>query len=116
MELEAGCRSFGYPTVLLGTFTVLIMRAISSDALLAMRSFYGVSRVWETNTEQPQWRAYQLTHSKTVHGFQFASSELRHMPTTFYAESSGVGLTFLNHPARPSKLRVGALGKGIGGS
>lgn len=101
-------------TILLGTLTVLIMRAISSDALLAMRSFYGVSRVWEINSERPQWRAYQLTHGKTVHGFQFAADELRDAPTTFYAETSGVGLAFLNHPARPAALRVGALGLGIG--
>ncbi|MBC7261819.1 MAG: ferrichrome ABC transporter permease, partial [Chloroflexi bacterium] len=100
--------------VLLSTATVLIMRAISADALLAMRSFYGVSRVWEINSERPEWRAYQLTHGKTVHGFQFVRSELRAVPTTFYAESSGVGLAFLNHPARPGVLSVGALGLGIG--
>jgi hypothetical protein len=93
---------------------VLIIREISSETLLAMRSFYGVSRVWEINAEIPGARAYQLTHGKTVHGFQFAADELRGVPTTFYAENSGAGLAILNHPARPGELRIGALGMGIG--
>jgi hypothetical protein len=100
--------------VLLAAAVVVIMRAFSSETLLARRDFYGVSRVWEINTEVPGARAYQLTHGKTVHGFQFAAGELRGVPTTFYAESSGVGLSILNHPARPGGLRVGALGMGIG--
>ena len=36
------------------------------------------------------------------------------MPTTYYAETSGVGLALLHHPARPGSLRVGGLGLGIG--
>jgi hypothetical protein len=50
---------------------ILVMRAISTDTLLATRNFYGVLRVWEINTDQPELRADQLTHGKTVHGFQF---------------------------------------------
>jgi hypothetical protein len=100
--------------LLLGCAIVLIMRELSSETLLARRSFYGVSRVWEINSQIPGARAYQLTHGKTVHGFQFVAEELRDVPTTFYAEGSGVGLSLLNHPSRPGDLRVGALGMGIG--
>jgi hypothetical protein len=100
--------------VLLSGAVVLIMRAISTDTLWASRDFYGVSRVWEINTGRSGLRAHQLTHGKTVHGFQFQADDLRRRPTTFYAESSGVGLAVLNHPARPGPLRVGALGLGIG--
>ncbi len=46
LSLRPGVVILTILTLLLGTFTVLIMRAISSDVLLAMRSFYGVSRVW----------------------------------------------------------------------
>jgi MFS family permease len=99
---------------LLGFAVVFIMREISSQTLLARRDFYGVSRVWEINTDRSAPRAYQLTHGKTVHGFQFAANELRDVPTTFYAENSGAGLSILNHPTRPGKLRIGALGLGIG--
>ena len=59
-------------------------------------------------------RAYQLTHGRTVHGFQFESPERRSLPTTYYAPTSGVGLALLNHPARPGSLRVGGLGLGVG--
>ena len=100
--------------LILSTLIILVMQAISSDTLLATRNFYGVLRVWEINTDQPGLRADQLTHGKTVHGFQFQADDLRHLPTTFYAEKSGVGLSILNHPTRPGKLRIGVLGLGIG--
>jgi MFS family permease len=100
--------------LLLSGYIILIMRAFSTDTLLATRNFYGVLRVWEINTGQPDLRAYQLTHGKTVHGFQFEASQLRDLPTAFYAESSGVGLAILNNPVRPGKLRIGTLGLGGG--
>ena len=98
----------------LGLLIVLIMRAISTDTLVATRNFYGVLRVWEINTAQPELLAYQLTHGRTAHGFQFAANEIRKVPTAYYSEPSGVGLAIANHPARPGPLRVGALGLGIG--
>ncbi len=100
--------------LLLSGAIVLIMLSISNETLLTTRNFYGMQRVWEINTEQPGVRAYQLTHGKTVHGFQFEAADLRDLPTAFYTKDSGVGLAFLNHPARPDKLRVGALGLGVG--
>jgi MFS family permease len=45
-------------TVLLTLAILLIMRAISSGTLLATRNFYGVSRVWEINADEPKLRAY----------------------------------------------------------
>jgi hypothetical protein len=100
--------------LLLSCYIIYYVRAISSNALLATRNFYGVLRVWEINTDRPQQRAYQLTHGTTVHGFQFEANNLRDLPTTYYAENSGVGLSISNHPTRPGKLRIGALGLGIG--
>ena len=100
--------------LLLTSFAVLTMLAFSSDTLLATRNFYGVLRVWEINADKPKLRAFELTHGKTVHGFQFDAGILRVLPTTYYSESSGVGLSILNHPARPGNLRIGALGLGVG--
>jgi hypothetical protein len=100
--------------VILSGLMIAVMQAFASNTLLARRNFYGVLRVWETNTEQPENLAYQLTHGRTVHGFQFAADELRDVPTTYYAETSGVGLALLHHPSRPGSLRVGGLGLGIG--
>ena len=101
-------------TLLMSLAILLIMRAISSGTLLATRNFYGVSRVWEINADEPKLRAYQLTHGKTALGFQFADDTLSVLPTAFYEDNSGVGLALSNHPARPDKLRIGALGLGIG--
>ena len=100
--------------LLLAGAVALYMRAIETDTLLARRNFYGVLRVWETNSERLEWRAHQLTHGKTAHGFQFLAGERRGLPTTYYAEKSGVGLSILSHPARPGSLRIGALGLGVG--
>ena len=104
----------GVSVLVLAGFVLLVMQAISSGSLLAARNFYGVLRVWQINEAQPALLAYQLTHGKTVHGSQFEATEIRKVPTTFYAETSGVGLLFKNHPARPGNLHVGALGLGIG--
>jgi SAM-dependent methyltransferase len=100
--------------LLLSGLVVALMAAFASSTLAVRRGFYGVLRVWEIHTEEPALRAYQLTHGRTVHGFQFEAPELRDVPTTYYAETSGVGLALLNHPARPSSLRIGGLGLGIG--
>ena len=100
--------------LLLSVAIVLIMLSISTQTLLTTRNFYGMLRVWRINDEYPGVRAYQLTHGKTVHGFQFESPDLRDLPTAFYTKDSGVGLAILNHPARPGPLRIGALGLGVG--
>jgi len=93
---------------------IAVMQAFASNTILARRGFFGVLRVWEINTERPDLRAYQLTHGRTVHGFQFESAERHRLPTTYYSETSGVGLALLNHPARPANLRIGGLGLGVG--
>lgn len=98
----------------LSLMMVAVMRAFADNTLLARRGFYGVLRVWEINTERAELHAYQLTHGRTVHGFQFESPERRSLATTYYAPTSGVGLALLNHPARPGSLRVGGLGLGVG--
>jgi hypothetical protein len=101
-------------SLLLAVPILLIMRSISTGTLLATRNFYGISRVWEINADEPKLRAYQLTHGKTAHGFQFADDTLSILPTAFYADTSGVGLALNYHPLRPGNLRIGALGLGIG--
>ena len=100
--------------LVLGGLMIAVMQAFASNTLLARRGFFGVLRVWEINTEQPDLRAYQLTHGRTVHGFQFEAAERRNVPTTYYSETSGVGLALVNHPARPAPLRIGGLGLGVG--
>lgn len=71
------------------------------------RNFYGVLQVsestWGTN----------LVHGRILHGFQFRSAGLQKLPTTYYGEESGVGLT-LQHLHGSQSKRVGAVGLGVG--
>jgi hypothetical protein len=99
---------------LLSVYNVSGAQSISPNRVLAARSFFGVVRVWELNADQPENRAYLLSHGRTGHGFQFDANDRRDVPTTYYTENSGVGLSILNHPARPGPLRIGGLGLGIG--
>jgi hypothetical protein len=109
-----GLWATGGLTAVLAVLTVLIMQTTGSAALLSLRNFYGISRVWAINTNRPDILAYQFTHGKTVHGFQFAADRFRRLPTAFYADTSGVGLAFLHHPGRPGPIKVGGLGMGVG--
>ena len=100
--------------VLQTAFVVFYAREIATESELALRNFYGVLRVWELDVGRPELIANQLTHGRTAHGFQFAGEDLRALPTAYFTPTSGVGLTILNHTARPGPLRIGALGLGIG--
>lgn len=100
--------------LLQSAYIIYYVNQISTNTLAAERNFYGVLRVWETNEEVPELLAHKLTHGQTTHGFQFQPEAIRNLPTTYYSEGSGVGLTLLNHPNRADGLRVGALGLGVG--
>jgi spermidine synthase len=99
--------------ILVLILTIVFVNAISSDALLSERNFYGVIHVKKVEEDFGPV-AYTLSHGVTFHGSQFIVSEKRDLPTTYYTEKSGVGLAILNHPKRGSKMSVGVLGLGIG--
>jgi hypothetical protein len=100
--------------VLLGGILVFYVKATTFDPVFAARNFYGILRVTELNANTPAQRAYLLAHGATNHGFEYTAPDKRRLPTMYYTENSGGGLTFLNHPKRPGSLRVGILGLGIG--
>jgi hypothetical protein len=100
--------------VLLGGLFCFYVKTTTFDPLFAARNFYGVLRVIEMNTDNPEQRAHMLVHGATSHGYQFTAADKRQLTTTYYTENSGGGLAFLNHPKRPASLRVGILGLGIG--
>lgn len=107
----------------MATITLLLVGAFSLYGLLGggiygdafqTRNFYGVVRVKEVNTDDPQWRAYNVSHGVTIHGLQFIDADKRDIPTTYYSKESGFGLAILNHPKYGHGMRVGILGLGIG--
>ena len=95
-------------------FSGYYISGVFSDALVAERNFYGIIRVKELDADDPELRAYDLVHGITQHGFQFEAADKRDLTTSYYVESSGVGLAILNYPDYGQGMRVGVLGLGVG--
>jgi hypothetical protein len=102
---------FGLVTVMLA-----VLSTYFSGALYSKRNFYGVIRVREVIPEHSAARAYVMSHGITVHGLQFISPQLRHVPTTYYVPDGGAGLAILNHAkyGHDGHMHVGLLGLGVG--
>ncbi|NWF65319.1 MAG: fused MFS/spermidine synthase [Chloroflexi bacterium] len=96
--------------------TVAIMAAFNpfSDALVAVRNFYGVIRVKEWNSSSGRGGGYVMIHGVTIHGTQYIAPEWRNEPTIHFTRNSGLGLALENHPKQGNGLRMGVLGLGIG--
>ena len=100
--------------------SVLAVPYFDPQAVRRIRNFYGILRVEEENADDPQEHALVLRHGRIMHGSQFQDPALRHTPTTYYTEESGVALAILNHPARAvgpdgrSHMRIGVVGLGTG--
>ena len=75
------------------------------EVLEARRDFFGVLRV------EREERGLTLVHGRVLHGTQFTEPGQRRVPTTYYAEGSGVGRLLRS---RVGPVRVGAVGLGVG--
>ena len=93
-------------------------RAQLRNSVLVHRNFYGVLTLRELDASEPDKRAYQLIHGRVSHGLQYQAGEKRGFPTSYYSESSGVGLVWQAlrhaHGAGNPHLRVGIVGLGVG--
>jgi hypothetical protein len=83
------------------------------NTTVAVRNFYGALRV-KQSFGFPGATLRTLTNGNVEHGTQiFGTDEQRHMPTSYYAEDSGVGLTIrLCCGTRPRNIGVIGLGAG----
>ena len=85
----------------------------SKNVLVARRSFYGVLRVAEYGSEEDgDWRR-NLYNGRILHGVQYRALSDRDIPTTYYSEDSGLGVTLLSLP-HTEPLRVATVGLGTG--
>ena len=85
------------------------------SAVSVSRDFYGVLSIKEVAADQPESRAFSLSHGRITHGFQFQQGDKRRIPTTYYEVNSGVGRALrLLHSRQPQPLRIGVVGLGIG--
>ncbi|HEV2473632.1 MAG TPA: fused MFS/spermidine synthase, partial [Chthonomonadales bacterium] len=83
------------------------------NTTVAVRNFYGALRVKQT-FGIPGATLRTLTNGNVEHGTQiFGTDEQRHMPTSYYAEDSGVGLAIrMCCGTRPRNIGVIGLGAG----
>jgi spermidine synthase len=87
--------------------------ASEHETIAAARNFYGTLRVRQDHGYPGSVRRV-LTNGTIQHGMQYFGTEaLRKMPTTYYAEDSGIGLAMrFCCPGRPRKIGVVGLGSG----
>ncbi|MCC7495612.1 MAG: fused MFS/spermidine synthase [Fimbriimonadaceae bacterium] len=95
--------------------TVVSVRQKSEDALLTQRNFYGVLRVVDRNADDLLDHRRVLYNGQIMHGLQYQAEARREVPTTYYGEDSGIGLSCLTmHRLRQGPLTIGCLGLGTG--
>ena len=99
-------------SVLLLALVFMLHAAYERDTPLAIRNFYGSLRVRQS-IRYPAATVRTLLNGTIQHGTQIFSSELRHTPTTYYADDSGVGIAL--HQCCPGRARtIGVIGLGVG--
>ena len=80
----------------------------------AVRNFYAALRVSQNYSSYPGATVRTLTNGIIQHGTQiFGTDPLRHIPTTYYARDSGVGLA-LQFCCQGRPMRIGVIGLGAG--
>ena len=82
------------------------------DVRVAKRSFYGVLRVKEYGVPGDSSHLRRLVHGTIMHGEQYMSDANRHMLTTYYTETSGIGAAI--HSKEDQPVKVGVIGLGTG--
>ncbi len=80
---------------------------------LSSRSFYGVSRVIERESNDPQQHKYLMYSGRIVHGVQFVDPAKHLLPNAYFGPETGCGRAF-EFFANRSDLQVGVVGLGAG--
>lgn len=87
---------------------------IKSGALLVQRDFYGVLRIVEYGEPQDDWHRWALLHGVIAHGEQYSGEALRRRATSYYSDTSGVGVAVSALRGQDRPLRIGVIGLGVG--
>jgi hypothetical protein len=99
-------------TALLFFFAVMLRTAYARDAMVEVRNFYGSLRVKQTTTDQADPER-MLLNGTIQHGTQIFAPNLSHVPTTYYATDSGIGIT-LRFCCDGRNRNIGVIGLGAG--
>lgn len=98
----------------LGIFFIIQLHHTVGTTLVATRNFYGTLRVYEELPGREYGQNRKLVHGVITHGLQFENPIQSRWATTYYGESSGVGLA-IKHLRRPEgQRRIGLVGLGTG--
>ena len=90
-------------------YSLLFVYSGQSTTVLATRNFYGELRVRNVPSDPPM---RTLSHGVILHGLQMAKPELSRVPTSYYGETSGVGIAV--GKMKTSGQRIGVIGLGVG--
>lgn len=99
--------------LILGFFLIREITYSRYDAVNLSRNFYGALTVFEFDKDDPEQRHYLLMHGGITHGLQAIESTVTHKPTSYYSETSGIGMTMAAFP-RQKNRRIGVIGLGTG--
>jgi spermidine synthase/MFS family permease len=82
------------------------------DVRVSERGFYGVLRVKEYGSPGETSHLRRLVHGAIMHGEQYLHDSRRRFITTYYQETSGIGVAIKSRQEGP--IRVGVIGLGTG--
>jgi SAM-dependent methyltransferase len=100
-------------TVLLFVLSIALHRSYSQNSLVQVRNFYGGLRVTHSFAAVQQAPMRTLLHGSIQHGTQIFDPGFSHIPTTYYATDSGIGLA-LRFCCGTRARNVGVIGLGTG--
>ena len=106
------CAWLGVGVVVLGVFLWWQTHKTDSGLIYRSRNFYGVLKVFKSDSGRPEERWLSLVHGKTLHGLQCPDPSRVALPTSYYGEQSGVGRAWRALSTAPR--RIGLVGLGIG--
>ena len=100
--------------VLFALLHFAVRRVLVDGSLSTSRNFFGV-----LNVRPEVWRHFDsLYHGTTLHGSQSTLPVYRMLPTTYYTQASGIGLTLQAHGNVGDDIshqaRIGVVGLGVG--
>ena len=85
---------------------------LKEDTIHASRNFYGALRVKQTRPDTDPDANRRLVHGVIMHGEQYISPAHRHIITSYYGDTSGIGMALSRF--HPVEQRVGVIGLGAG--
>jgi hypothetical protein len=105
-------------TVLLFALAIILHLGFQRQTIASVRNFYGALRVKQADFHQQHVPFRTLMHGTIQHGTQIFSPEGSHIPTSYYARDSGIGLALrlcCNNPDGTTRPRnIGVIGLGTG--